>query len=263
MRAEADVDPRADTRMGADLRISADSRVSADAGISADLRTSADADGTKVKAKPIAPMWTPRADGTPRMATATRTRTDRPAPRIASVQVSKIKAIAGDVVNVFRGKKRKADRDEDDNENTTGTPSDGSGALAMTKTLAGLKFKKMRTCLSNLGPTGTIAGRIRTVSAGFHSKADDQRLPPRTTDPGLTGRKRKNDDKEEGELSEDDDDVPLAKRARTMQAPRTSDQGGSKPERGARKRWDDRRWGQRKMSGTMGQRRSQMAQLGR
>lgn len=275
-RAEADVDPRADTTTSADtrtradpgtradLRTRADPGISADLRNSADLRSSADAERTKVKTRPMVPMRTPRTDGTPRMAAATRTKNE-PAPRITSVQVSRIKAIAGDVLSAFRGKKRKADRDEDDsNEDATGTPSDGPGALAVTKTLAGLKFKKMRTCLSNLGPNGTISGRIRTASAGFHTKADDQELLSRTTDPGLTGRKRKNDDKEEGELSESEDDVPLAKRARMTQAPRTSNDGAPKPERGARGRWNDRRqWAQRKISTTMGQRRSQMAQLGR
>ncbi|EIW59614.1 uncharacterized protein TRAVEDRAFT_46918 [Trametes versicolor FP-101664 SS1] len=262
-RAEADVDRRADTRTSADTRTGADLRISADPGNSADLRSSADAERTKVKTRPMVPMRTPRTDGTPRMATAARTKNE-PAPRITSVQVSRIKAIAGDVLDVFRGKKRKADRDDDDNEDAKETPPDGPGALAVTKTLAGLKFKKMRTCLSNLGPTGTISGRVPTASAGFHTKADDQELLSRTTDPGLTGRKRKNDDKEEGELSETEDDVPLAKRARMTQAPRTSEDGAPKPERGARGRWNDRRqWAQRKISTTMGQRRSQMAQLGR
>lgn len=263
-RAEADVDPRADARTSADTRIGADLRISADPGISADLGTSADVDRTKVKTRPMVPMRTPRTNGTTRMATETRTKTE-PAPRITSVQASRIRAIAGDVLDVFRGKKRKADRDEDDNEDAKETPSDGPGGLAVTKTLAGLKFKKMRTCLSNLGPTGTVSGGIRTASAGSHTKADDQKLAPRTADPGLAGRKRKNEDndKEEGELSEDEN-VPLAKRARTTQAPRISEDCAPKPERGARGRWNDRRqWAQRKISTTMGQRRSQMAQLGR
>ncbi|EIW59619.1 uncharacterized protein TRAVEDRAFT_46924 [Trametes versicolor FP-101664 SS1] len=263
-RAEADVDRRADTRTSADTRTRADLRISADPGNSADLRSSADAERTKVKTRPMVPMRTLRTDGTPRMAAATRTKTkNEPAPRITSVQVSRIKAIAGDVLSAFRGKKRKADRDEDDsNEDATGTPSDGPGALAVTKTLAGLKFKNMRTCLSNLGPTGTISGRVPTASAGFHTKVYDRKLSPQTIDPDLAGRKRKNEDKEEGELSEDD--TPLAKRARTTQAPRTSNDGAPKPERGARGRWNDRRqWAQRKISTTMGQRRSQMAQLGR
>ncbi|KAI9064690.1 hypothetical protein FKP32DRAFT_1675468 [Trametes sanguinea] len=112
-----------------------------------------------------------------------------------------------------RGKKRKA---EDDND----TPQDPqvSQALARTQSLAGLRFKKMKT--SHPAPTmkttttaasGTMAGKSATVSAGLLVKPQQM----------LTARKRKiserEDDssEEEGAISDSSDDVPLAKRCKT------------------------------------------------
>ncbi|KAI0364086.1 hypothetical protein BV20DRAFT_1057502 [Pilatotrama ljubarskyi] len=153
-----------------------------------------------------------------------------------------------------RGKKRKAEDDDDATVDPRPT-----NALPVTKTLSGLKFKKMKTCHSILTTAknktvalfeaaATMVSRRAAADAGMHRsparqddgrrRADlktgttvrwcldgDQRLPPRTVD-GHAGRKRKNDerdrddDKEEGEISDSEDDVPLAKRLKSMQVSR-------------------------------------------
>ncbi|KAI0330188.1 hypothetical protein GY45DRAFT_1371020 [Cubamyces sp. BRFM 1775] len=219
-----------------------------------------------------------------------------------------------------RGTKRKAD--EDDDSSTTTRDPQVSDALARSKSLAGLKFKKMKTCHSILttekAKTATINSKATTAPTATTSKTPtfstnigpktreqqgrqpgpsktapkvrwcldgDQKLPGKfDSNCGFAGRKRKNDerdrpddggDKEEGELSDSEDDVPLAKRHKSMQLPRrptydprglarlatpTTDYGSTP------RRRDDRQHPWMKTTGsqkTMMHRRPQAVQFGR
>ncbi|KAI0629868.1 hypothetical protein C8Q77DRAFT_1075821 [Trametes polyzona] len=268
----ADAPRTTDYRMMADTpRIDARTPTRADADcIIANHSTRTDATRTQATPKPMVPMRT-KAEGTPEVDAAKRTKTKtEPAPGVDSVQVTRV--IKADITRMSdkkpeatstsRGTKRKADDDVDDSARTVPAVAD---AIARTRTLAGLKFKKVKTCHSILttekNKTATTttttkapASASATVAIRKSSAVDeqgrrraimktgtkvrwcldgDQELPPRKTD-GLAGRKRKHgdDEKEDGELSDSDDDVPLAKRHRAMQVSKTS---------GPQRRWDDRR----------------------
>ncbi|KAH9846433.1 hypothetical protein C2E23DRAFT_864029 [Lenzites betulinus] len=267
--AGADLGPGADRGRGW-----TDEDVGADLGHSADLGwTDVPRTGTRAEAVDVASRRT-RTDV--RSIVPTPRRTTEPAPRVNLVQVSvAAKAnLTGPTpedaprtrttdVDASRGRKRKTD-DEDVDTDASKVP-EVQDALARTRTLAGLKFKKMKTCHAMLttgkkrvmsvvasavavvtGST-TAARSGRTIQRRFDG---EQELPSRQDD--LAGRKRKTDDKEDGELS--DSGVPVAKRPRVMQAPRTSGHGTG--ERGAQRRWLDGR-----RTATTAQRRSHWQML--
>ncbi|KAI0775499.1 hypothetical protein BD413DRAFT_528738 [Trametes elegans] len=190
---------------------------------------------------------------------------------------SKVSSMFVPVTDHCRGKKRKAGEDEDELAQEDPRVKE---ALAKSRSLAGLKFKKVKTCHSilatekaktaTIGTTSTSALRTAvktTVGAGVDSKWQtgtkvrwcldgDQKLPPRKHD-GPAGTKRKAsdrddcDDKEDGELSDSgsEDNIPLAKRRKSTHLSRTPGFGDdygrqARSDIGAQRRWDDRRWTQ-------------------
>ncbi|OSD02437.1 hypothetical protein PYCCODRAFT_1425293 [Trametes coccinea BRFM310] len=99
--------------------------------------------------------------------------------------------------NLSRGQKRKVEYDDE-----TSQDPQVSQALAQTQSLAGLKFKKVKTS----HPVATTAATTATLPKSQYN---------------VTARKRKNSEREddsseeEGALSDSSEDVPLAKRCKT------------------------------------------------